>query len=67
MTQALTDILEQLDSDTAKHIDKLEQYKQMLEEMEDSGLIELDTSLSYELTQDYIDKLEDIRGEINHG
>ncbi len=67
MTQALTDLLEALDSDTAKHIDKLEEYKQMLEEMEEAGLIELDTSLSYELTQDYIDKLEDIRGDINHG
>ena len=65
MTQALTDILENLDSSLAKHTDQLEQYKQMLEEMEDSGLIELDTSLSYELVQDYIDKLEDIRGDIN--
>ena len=65
MTQALTDILESLDSDLSKQVDKLEQYKEMLEEMEDSGLIELDTSLSYELTQDYIDKLEDIRGDIN--
>jgi len=65
MTQALTDILESLDSSLAKHTDQLEQYKQMLEEMEDSGLVELDTSLSYELVQDYIDKLEDIRGDIN--
>ncbi len=65
MTQALTDILESLDSDLSKQVDKLEQYKEMLEEMEDSGLIELDTSLSYELVQDYIDKLEDIRGDIN--
>jgi len=65
MTQALTDILESLDSSLAKHTDQLEQYKQMLEDMEDNGLIELDTSLSYELVQDYIDKLEDIRGDIN--
>ena len=65
MTQALTDILESLDSSLAKHTDQLEDYKQMLEEMEDNGLIELDTSLSYELVQDYIDKLEDIRGDIN--
>ena len=59
MTQALTDLLEKLDSDTAKHIDRLEEYKQMLE-----GL-EADDSESYELTLDYIDKLEDLRGEIN--
>ena len=62
MTQELTNILERLDSSLAKHTDQLEQYKQMLE---DNGLIELDTSLSYELVQDYIYKLEDIRGDIN--
>ena len=65
MTQALKDILESLDSSLAKHTDQLEQYKEMLEEMEDMKLIELDISLSYELVKDYIDKLESIRGDIN--
>ena len=64
-TQALKDLFELLDSDTAKHIDKLEQYKQMLEEMEEEGMIKLETSLSYETITDMIDSLEDIRGVIN--
>lgn len=59
MTQALTDLLEALDSKLAKSIDDLEQYRSMLE-----GL-EADDIDSYEIAQDYIDKLEDIRGDIN--
>ena len=59
MTQALIDILEKLDSDIAKHIDHLEVYKGMLEELE------ADDIDSYDIASDYIDKLEEIRGDIN--
>ena len=58
-TQALTDLLEQLDSDTAKHIEKLELYKEMLEELDQEHLV------SYDETLDMIDSLEHIRGVIN--
>lgn len=59
MTQALTDILETLDSALAKAVDDLEIYRSMLEDLGEDDIE------SYDEADDYIAQCEAIRGLIN--